>query len=298
MNLNFFRIIFKNSLLILLVAFFSLTTNAQVASHNEKCQDPAVLKEMSDRLLVHYYCTTTLNPLRMEKEAGYVDYNGLPKVCNEAVRNLDEGFWMRDYLISEVSDHDAALRRKFDERARNNGISRVVEFLLGQFGWPTSQSARDNMSEKLARKLRNQMLGVEVKTPKLFNQIRKVGGHIDLFLALSSLNSDLTNGCGVPSITNMEIVNGACTKIIAYTPKFVHLLKQSYRNQALEIRSGLNCSTFWSIYEGYLAPANGENARLASQLQESVGGSSRARPAPASTSNDDDDDDGGDDSDD
>lgn len=220
----------------------------------------------------------------MEKEAGYVDDNGLPKVCNEAVRNLDEGFWMRDYLISEISSHDGALRQEYERRIRNNNATRILDFVLSRFGWPSSDSARSNLAGKYARKLRNEMLGVEIKTPQLFRQVQQVGNHIDLFTALSSLNSDLTNGCGIPSITNMEIVNGACRKIRAYTPRFVEVLKMSHANQYLEIRSGLNCGTFWDIYEGYLAPGNGERS-LAAQP---------AAPAARTPVSADDEDDGGD----
>lgn len=245
--------------------FFHLELHAQEAGapHNEKCSDREVLKEMSDRLLVHYYCTTTLNPTKMEKETGYVDDNGLPKMCNVAIRNLEAGFPMRSYLISEISRHDRSLRQDYERRIRNNNALRILDFVLSSFGWPNGDRERGKLAQSYARTMRNEMLGVEIKTPKLFKEVRKVGNHIDLLLALSSLNSDLTNGCGIPSITNMEIVNGSCRKIIAYTPRFVEILKQSHENQYLEIRTGLNCGTFWDIYEGYLAPANGESAVLA-----------------------------------
>jgi hypothetical protein len=221
----------------------------------------------------------------MEKEAGYVDENGLPKVCNEAIRNLDEGFWMRSYLISEISSHDSSLRQKYDQRIRNNNANRILDFVLTYLGWPRDPGERVRLEGKLANKLRNEVLGIKVRTPQLYRQVRQVTGHIDLFLALSSLNSDLRYGCGIPSITNVEFVNGACRKIIAYTPRFVEVLKLSHADQYLEIRIGLNCETFWDIYEGYLAPGSGERSILATQV------TSAARTRTAADSDEDDKDD-------
>jgi hypothetical protein len=267
--------------------FFHLQLQAQNNgdTRNEKCSNREVLKEMADRLLVHYYCTTTLNPIRMEKEAGYVDDNGLPKVCNEAIRNLDEGFWMRSYLISEISSHDSSLRQEYDRRInRNNKSKRIIDFVLTYLGWPRDSDERVRLEGKLANKLRNEVLGIKVRTHQLYRQVRQVTGHIDLFLALSSLNSDLSYSCDTTSITNTELVNGACRKIIAYTPRCVEVLKLSHANQYLEIRSGLNCGTFWDIYEGYLAPGSGERSILATQVTPAA-----RTPAPADADDDDDD---------
>jgi hypothetical protein len=235
------------------------TDSNRVTPVQYSCNDANLIKRMADRLLVYYYCLTTMDKLRMEKEANYVDEDtGLPRRCTNVMYNYkEEDFSERVYIVDEVKEFQDQLRAQYDERIRRNNSERIQRFFMEDIlHWPDNRAEQESRVIELTHKALN-MTGHGTKLPiseasqRALEQAERGVSIVELFLALSSLNSDLTNGCDTVNITNFEIVNGACSPIKSFTPKLVNVLTMNARDQLLEIKAGDGCWTFWQIYGKY-----------------------------------------------
>lgn len=257
-----------------------------VESLGETCKNnPELVDEAADRLLVHYYCSYLIlakqaapafRRFNINIEPQSVDANGnpvpfwgeneLPTACNEYIQQLNDRYSddpamstsasardFRDTLVPRLQQPRALMKIYFDQLESRRRSDTIGRFFMSLFGLPSNEDEAFSQAAQYSQKIYQHMMNQRPRSNALIKIAKGIKARADIFVSLWTLQSDLSPGCGSsPSITNWGYRNGACYRIKEYTPMFVDFLVSRRDLRQLDASSSVNCDTLFDIYKRYL----------------------------------------------